>query len=414
MSAAAAPDDDPRDAAEFRPTAAASPVDPALPALLGGAPADPDGPPAWPGQRPDVIEAITAAARDGAWGRYRGRWSEELSALLAEHHGMSRVELVASGTLAVEMALEAVGVRGGDEVVLAGYDFRGNAQSVLRLGALPVLVDVAPGRFTPSASAVLDALTPKTRAALVSHLHGDLADLIRLATRLRERGVALIEDACQMPGGVLAGRPVGSLGDVSALSFGGSKLLAAGRGGAVLTNDPAIAQRLSRIAWRGNAVGPMSELQAAAIAPQWRTLESDHRLRRERVALLLERTRGIPGLRVRIEPATLTDPAQTPVFYKLGFELVPEEVFGMARGVWLRALQAEGIAIDEGFRALSRSLARSRFRAAEPLPESECLDERVVVLHHPILLASEARIERVASGFRKVAEHAAELANASR
>src|SRR5439155_13714733 len=140
-----------------------------------------------------------------------------------------------SGTFAVELALRALKVQPGDEVALAAYDYPGNFLTLHALGARPVLVDVSPGNAVLDVTQLAAALTPEVRAVIVSHLHGGLAPMRAITELVRSRGVAVVEDACQCPGAVVEGRPTGAWGDAGVLSFGGSKLLTAGRGGAILT-----------------------------------------------------------------------------------------------------------------------------------------------------------------------------------
>src|SRR6266540_1691400 len=115
-----------------------------LPALLGGLPVCPEGPPAWPRFDPDVQAALSAAIASGAWGQYHGDHVRGLEAELAAFHDVPNVLTCVSGTLAVEAALRALRVGPGDEVVLAAYDYESNFLTVHALGAKPVLIDVAP------------------------------------------------------------------------------------------------------------------------------------------------------------------------------------------------------------------------------------------------------------------------------
>src|SRR5262245_13051508 len=135
-----------------------------LPALLGGRPARPGGPPPWPAADPDVIEALEEAHADGSWGQYLGRHVPALEALLAQTHGVPHALTCTSGTLAGEIALRAAGVGPGDEVILAAYDFESNFLNVHQLGATPVLVDVSRMNACVDPAAMEAAITPATRA----------------------------------------------------------------------------------------------------------------------------------------------------------------------------------------------------------------------------------------------------------
>src|SRR5215472_11254141 len=151
-----------------------------LPTLLGGRPACPAGPPPWPTADPDVRAALLAAWADGSWGRYHGGHVERLEARLAGQFQVPHALTCASGTLAVEVALRAVGVGPGDEVILAAYDYESNFLSVHAVGARPVLVDVALSNWNLDPDRLAAAVGPQTKAVVASHLHGGLVPMREL------------------------------------------------------------------------------------------------------------------------------------------------------------------------------------------------------------------------------------------
>src|SRR5881398_3435702 len=118
-----------------------------LPALLGGKPVRPEGPPPWPPADEDVLHALQAAYRDGSWGKYHGLYVERLEAALCAAYGVAHALTCGSGTFAVELALRALKVGLGDEVILAAYDYPGNFLAVHAVGAVPVLVDLDPDNW---------------------------------------------------------------------------------------------------------------------------------------------------------------------------------------------------------------------------------------------------------------------------
>src|ERR1700722_19595962 len=126
-----------------------------IPALLGGHPVRPGGPPAWPLADGAVGEALAAAFADGSWGKYHGPHVEALQQHLAAYHEVDFALTCGSGTFAVELALRALQVGPGDEVILAAYDYPGNFLSIHAVGAQPVLADVGPlhWNLTPQAAA---------------------------------------------------------------------------------------------------------------------------------------------------------------------------------------------------------------------------------------------------------------------
>src|SRR5438094_203426 len=134
---------------------------PGKPALLGGEPVRPQGPPAWPVPDEKVREAIQAAYADGSWGRYDGGHVRRLEEQLARYHGVPFARACASGTFAVELALRALKVSADDEVILSAYDYEGNFLSVHAVGARPVLIDVAAHNWNLDPARLGKAVGPK-------------------------------------------------------------------------------------------------------------------------------------------------------------------------------------------------------------------------------------------------------------
>src|SRR5262245_52341453 len=263
--------------------------DPTLPAILGGKPIRPEGPPAWPPAWEEVSQAIKHSLDEGGWGLYHGPNTRLLAELLSSYHDVEFVELCCSGTFAIELALRALQIGPGDEVILASYDFIGNFNDIVAVGARPVLIDLDPHNWNLNPELIVEAISPATRAILVSHLHGGVVPMSRVVNIARGRGLAVIEDACQMPGALIGGRKAGTWGDIGVISFGGSKLLSAGRGGALLTSSPEIKQRVQVYCNRGNHAYPLSELQATVLLPQLERLDQRNQVRAESVSMLTER-----------------------------------------------------------------------------------------------------------------------------
>ena len=348
-------------------------------------------PPDWPLSDDAVRCALERAFRDGTWGKYDGGHVAALEARLAEWIGLPHALTCASGTFAVEVALRAVGVGSGDEVVLAAYDYPGNFLSVHALGARPVLVDVAADNWNLDPAGLEEAFSPATKAVVASHLHGGLVPMREVMAICTARAVAVVEDAAQAPGARVQGRPVGAWGDIGVFSFGGSKLLSAGRGGALLTARPDLYQRTRLVLGRGNnLVAPLSELQAIVLLPQLDALAGRHEQRSAAVAALSTMFAEMPGVR-----PFLNRVEGSPAYYKLGLQY-DEIAFGMPRGQLVGAMHKEGVALDEGFRALHVGRSPSRWRAAGTLAEAARAHAGCLVLHHPVLLADADELRHVA------------------
>jgi len=383
-----------------------------LPALLGGTPVRPEGPPGWPSSDPEIRAVLESLAADGSWGRYHGPHVPDLEAALAAYHDVPSALTCASGTLAVEAALRALGVGPGDEVILAAYEYESNFLSVHALGARPVLADVEPGNWNLDPAQLEAAIGPATKAVIATHLHGGIVPMAPVMDIARRHGLGVVEDAAQAPGAVVEGRQAGSWGDVGVLSFGGSKLLSAGRGGALLTRRPQLHQR-ARV-WLSRGVqqwAALSEVQAALLLPQLARLDERTACRAAQVRALIDLLQTVPGLAAFENRVTDRVPALrgwTPAYYKVGFRF-DAEAFGLGRDRFVAALRAEGVAFDEGFRALHVGRASGRFRAPGPLSEAERAHRGCVVLHHPILLGTPDDIAQVARAVRKVYRNAEAL-----
>jgi dTDP-4-amino-4,6-dideoxygalactose transaminase len=375
-------------------------------AIDGGSPAIPEGPPVWPPRNEEIQAALTAAYADGSWGRYHGPHGDRLKQLLSALCGSRHVWLCSSGTIAVELVLRGLKIGPGHEVILAAYDFPGNFRAIEAIGAKPVLVDLAAESWALDVEQVAAAISPQTKAVLASHLHGSLVDMQRLRGIADERGLAIVEDACQVPGAVVAGKAAGSWGDCGIFSFGGSKLLTAGRGGAIVSNREDVVQRIKIYCERGNDAFPLSELQAAVLEPQIPSLASTNEQRSRAVRMLQDACRGIKRLVALQLPG---DGESEPAFFKLPWLLTGNSdacdspKFEQLRSAFITAMQAEGVAMDEGFRGFARR-SNQRCRVVGELPNARRAAAGTVLLHHPVLLEPEETIHHVAQAIRKVAD----------
>lgn len=389
-----------------------------LPAILGGSPIRPEGPPDWPGDWPEVAEALNACVKDGSWGKYHGANCEALTEQLNRFHGVAESILCASGTVAVELALRGVRVEPGDEVILAAYDFKANFQNVLTVGATPVLVDIDPASWQLDDSQLENAVSEKTKAIIVSHLHGGCVPMQPVMELADRHGVSVIEDACQATGAVLDGCRAGAAGHVGVLSFGGSKLMTSGRGGAVMTNRPEIAQRIRLFTQRGNEAYPLSEMQAAVLRPQLDRLDERNVVRWDSVRRLSEKlgqltsADGEPILRPLVDGCMFAD-KDRPAFFKVGLQFDLAGKTGLTRDSFALAMRAENVAIDPGFRSLHRIHSKRRFRAVGELPNANLCDEHVLILHHPVLLEGDEATQQICDSAARICRHAAEVAAAT-
>lgn len=341
--------------------------------------------PTWPLENEQVHAALVQAYETGDWGRYSGAMTARLCESLSQTFAGQDVTLASSGTIAVELALRGLGVKPEDEVILAGYDFPGNFRAIEAIGARPVLIDLMPNRWAMDVSLLDQAVSDKTAVVICSHLHGDIGPIQDLVAWNSERNIRILEDTCQAPGACLDKQNLGTFGDAAVLSFGGSKLLTAGRGGAVLSSDQQVHQRIKVFGERGNLAFPMSELQAAVICPQLSKLDEQNKQRQESAERLIARLSQLPWTPVQVT-------ANRHAFYKLAWMLDPR----VNRTALLEKCEELGVPLFDGFRGFTQ---RSERRCGKPvmLTESEKAANCTVLLHHPVLLACEDTLNQLAA-----------------
>ncbi|WP_182870537.1 DegT/DnrJ/EryC1/StrS family aminotransferase [Rhodopirellula sp. JC639] len=330
--------------------------------------------PAWPPQWPEITESILQAVHSGHWGRYRGEATEKLREKIVELIGGGHVRLVSSGSLGVELALRAAGVCPGDQVVLCGYDYPGNFRAIEILGARPLLVDADPSGFSVDPESLRQVSSDSVKAVVVSHLYGVPAKIRQLHEICDQNDWVLIEDACQTPGMHIDGRLAGAWGDVAVLSFGGSKPLTAGNGGAVLTNSDRIASKLNAHLDRPSDSTPMSELQAAALLPQLDRLDECNRIRWETYSAIVA---GVDWTGQATSSCCVTESS---TIYKAAF-LSPR------RDELIQRLRRSGLPVGPGYRSMHRSSDR-RCEKSGPLDRCRQLGEQLCLLDHAALLST--------------------------
>lgn len=405
-------------------------------ALSGGTPVRTQPYPAWPPPGDAEVEvAVAQAVRAGEWGDVRGPRKTELESRFARFHGARHGTAVCNGSVSLVIALQALEVGPGDEVIVPAYTFIATAFAVLQVGARPVFADVEADSACLDPAAVEAAVTSRTKAVIAVHLAGHPADLDRLSAACRTHGLALIEDAAQAHGASYKGIGVGSIGDFGSFSFQTSKNMTAGEGGMVITSDDDLADRVWSLHNCGRVrddpqvghglVGSnyrLSEIQAAMLLPQLDRLPELVTRRQRAADRLSAGLADIDG----IEPPTRGAGVTAHAFhlYAMRFDA---DAFGTDRSAFLQALRAEGIPAGGGYGTpLDRqpAFAQRRFPALPgdeladspvnsygtvDLPVTEALCRTHVWLPQFVLLADEQALDQVVEATRKVRDHVAEL-----
>jgi dTDP-4-amino-4,6-dideoxygalactose transaminase len=218
----------------------------------------------WPVYAEDEIAAVTAILRSGRVNAlHHGEQTRAFEQAFAERSQASHAIALANGTLALELALRALGVGAGDEVVVPARSFMASASCVAAVGATPVFADVDPDTQTLTANTIASALSPQTRAIIVVHLAGWPAAMQEIMVLARAMGLFVIEDCAQAHGAMHDDLPVGACSDAAAFSFCTDKIISTGgEGGMLVLHDHAVWER----AWAYKDHGK-SPHAAAAIGP---------------------------------------------------------------------------------------------------------------------------------------------------
>ena len=247
-----------------------------------------------------------------------GQWKAlALEKAIAERMQVNHAQLVSSGTAALTVAMASAGVGAGDEVIMPTFTFVASFESIMAIGAIPILVDVD-DTLTLAPEAVEKAITPKTKVVMPVHMCGSMADLRALKAICEKHDLLLVEDACQAIGGSFEGKPLGSYGDLGCFSFDYVKTITCGEGGAVVTNTEKLKQHADHYSDhghdhvgtnRGTETHPflgynyrISELNAAVGLAQIERLDEFIAIQRKNYTVLREALETIPGVVFRRVP----------------------------------------------------------------------------------------------------------------
>ncbi len=389
--------------------------------------------PSWPQWDQGERERLGAVLESGAWsssrGEQSGAWAAEFAALQGAGHGLA----LTNGTHALEAALIACEVGEGDEVIVPALTFVATASAALALGATPILVDVEEDSLCIDVAAAEAAISERTRAIIPVHIGGRCCDLDALLELCERHGLALIEDCAHAPGSRWRGRGVGSFGAFGSFSFEASKLISAGEGGALITNDESLRARAWSYINCGRVEGEhwyhhatlgsnlrMTEWQGALLRAQLRRFPEQHRTREERAALLDQELARIPGLRPQGGDPRIDSRAR--YAYILHYD--PSEFAALGLGGFERALGAEGIEFGVSYPSLNRlELFREghfapRLRASAPrldyaalsLPRAEQAAASTIWLEQRMLLAGPEEVLDIARAIARIQANAAAVA----
>lgn len=341
-----------------------------LPAILGGTPTrtKPYPPPNFIGPEEkrlaaEVLESGVLSAYVAHHGPFfeGGEMVHTLEAELTSRFGVTHAVSVNSATSGLHAAVAAALCGPGDEVIVPPYTMSASASMIAVTGATPVFADIRPDTFCIDIEDVRRRLSPRTRAVVAVNLFGGVAELHALRALCDENGILLIEDNAQAPGAMHEGAFAGTIGHMGVLSFNCHKTIQCGEGGAVLTNDATLADRLRLLRNHGEVVLAqrptvpdelrglvgfnyrLTELGSAIAVAQMRRLDE---LTEPRIAMARWMTEGLRGVDGVTPPAVALGDKH--VYYVYAFK-IDATVLGLTRDQFHRALSAEGIASAQGY-----------------------------------------------------------------
>ena len=405
-------------------------------ALLGGTPVRSNPWPQWPARGPEEERAVIAALRDGDWGGFPlpNERAATFARAFAERHDSAHALCVANGTVSLEVALQAMGVEPGAEVIVPAYTFEATASAALFAGCVPVFADIAPDTYCIDVGAAEALVTERTQAIVPVHLAMTVADLDSVGALAEKHGLVVLEDCAHAHGARWRGRGVGSWGDAGSFSFQSSKLMTSGEGGIVTTSDDATLDRLHALVNCGRqrpgaaepatAIGHnyrMTDLQAAILEVQLRRLDRQHEIRAVNARRLRAAIEDIDGLtNLRIDNRVTTQ-----AIYQFVFRFDGDAFAGLHRDVFVAALEAEGVPADGRF---YESLPKSELLRPDPArypawstaltntPATDCPNaeraayREAVWLPHQLLLGTTTEVDDIVEAVLKVQRGAAGLA----
>jgi|ERR1035437_4296682 dTDP-4-amino-4,6-dideoxygalactose transaminase len=361
----------------------------------------------WPYFAADEIEAVAAVLRSGKVNYWTGEEGHLFEREFANYVGSRHAVCLANGTVALELALWALGIGPGDEVITTSRTFIASASCVVMRGARPVCVDVDRNSQNITADTIRQAITPRTKAIIAVHLAGWPCDMDTILALADEHGLKVIEDCAQAHGATYKGAQVGSLGHIAAFSFCQDKILTTGgEGGMLTTNDEELWSRAwsykdhgksydavyrrkhpPGFRWLHESFGTnwrLTEMQSALGRVVLRKLPGWVEIRRKHAAQLAECFRSIPALRVTEPP-----PGVGHSYYKYYVFVRPERLLaGWTRDRIMSEITAAGVPCFSG--SCSEIYREKAFppemRPAEYLPVAQELGETSLMFQvHPTL-----------------------------
>lgn len=386
----------------------------------------------------------------GDWS-YNGPKELKFAKEFAKYIGVSYAVCVANGTVALQLALEALNIGYGDEVIVPGMTWQATAAACIDVNAIPILVDIEEDSWCINLEKIERVITDKTRAIIIVHLYGSNPKISKILQIAKRYNLYLIEDCAHQPGTTIGSTKVGSFGDIGSFSFQQSKALASGEGGAVTTNNKELAVKLDALRncgrkpislgeelnadekgkgyykEKGNFIQSgnyrITEFQAAILIGQLKRLDEQLKRKDENAIYLNEELSKIKG----IIPMRREKETQIQSYFNFAFRYDKTYFKNLHVSKFRQALSAElGLVIQPCYEPLNncklyKPLTKKRYKINEkyfeiidpsnfslPVAENAYSNESVT-FHHSVLLAEKNDIDNIINAVIKIKENVDEL-----
>jgi len=403
-------------------------------ALHGGTPAKKTNFPAWPQFDESEEQALMEVLHSGIWWRTPGKQTLEFEQKFCNYQQAQYGIACTNGTAALEISIAALGIGLGDEVIVPDFTFVASASAVLFAGAMPVMVDIDPNTYCIDPELVEAAITARTKAVVAVHLGGHPADLDRLLAICQKHNLALIEDSAHAHGSEWKGHKVGSFGAAGAFSFQASKLMTAGEGGMIISNDEDLAMRIRSIHDCGRMPDRwfyahyiygsnyrLSEWQGAVLLQQLSRLDNQIAIRTVNATFLDQALAEIEGIR----PQALDPRVTCNGRYCYIFHYDARAFNGISTETFIKALNAEGIPTQASYppvhqldffhngeflKRLSPEHARESFGFLKSeMPVTQDAAANTIWIVHRALLGNEQDTTEIVNALEKIQKYSKDL-----
>ncbi len=404
--------------------------------------------PAWPVWDKKEEKALIEVLHSGVWS-YNGPKEVAFNTAFAKFCGTKYSVCAANGTVTLQLALEALGIGVGDEVILPGLTWQATAATIIDVNATPILVDVCEDTWCIDPKEIEKAITPKTKAIIPVHLYGAFADMDAIMEIAKKHKLAVIEDCAHKHGGEWNGKKAGSIGDIGSFSYQLSKHLTAGEGGSLTTNNYELAEKLDALRNCGRRPEPINEeadkgagvysddgnfyqsgnyriteFQAAILLEGLKRLPGQNKIREENGDYINSLISEMPGIKPMKRDARETKKA----YFNFAFRYHKENFKNLPIEKFREALEAEiGISVEPSYEPLNKCslyvplTKPSRYKLNEEywndinparfkLPICERIyNEESICLHHKVLMGTKNDMDIIIKAIKKIYDSAEEL-----